>query len=286
MYNVIVIGSGPSGVSLALYLKRYNKNVLVLTTETSVLRKAGVIENYYGVGTINGEDLYNKGIEQLRYLEIDVIKEEVVRIEKNNNFEIHTDNSRYESKVLVLANGIQRSNPKIPNIALYEGKGVSYCATCDGFFFRNKKTGVVGSGSLAFEEINYLKNLTSDIILFTNNEEVKRDFDSLNIKIYNNKITNIKGENRLEYIELDNGENINLDALFIAVGTASSLTFSKTLGIEMNNNFIKVNDNYMTNIEGLFAIGDVIGGNLQIGKAVGDGVICSKEINSYLKEKI
>lgn len=283
MNDVIVIGSGPAGVSLALYLKRDNYKVIVLTTGNSMLKKAGSIENYYGVGKITGDNLYNIGIKQLSDIGVDVLKEEVVRIEKLDNFKIYTDSNEYEAKVVVLATGISRTSPKISNISDYEGKGVSYCATCDGFFFKNKNIGVVGNGNLAYEEIKYLKQLSSNIILFTNGEELLRDFNDLNIKIIPNKITKIDGKQKVEEIVLDNEEIVKIDGLFIAVGIATASTFSKILGISMNNNFIKVDDNYMTNINGLYAVGDVIGGTLQIGKAVSDGILASREINNSLK---
>jgi thioredoxin reductase (NADPH) len=284
MIDVMVIGSGPAGASLALYLKRDNYKVTVLTTDNSMLKKAASIENYYGVGKISGDELYNRGIKQLENIGIDVIREEVVKIEKLDSFKVYTDKNEYDAKVVVLAIGVSRTSPKISNISEYEGKGVSYCATCDGFFFRNKKIGVVGNGNLAYEEAKYLKQLSPDITLFTNGEELKRDFSNLNINIITNKIANIKGDQRVTGLILDTKENIELDGLFIAVGIASASTFSKTLGIGMNNNFIKVDDNYMTNINGLYAIGDVIGGTLQVGKAVSDGIVASRVINKFLKD--
>ncbi len=283
MNDVIVVGSGPAGVSLALYLKRDNYKVTVLTTDNSMLKKAVSIENYYGIGKISGEELYNAGIKQLKDIGVDVIKEEVVRIDKLDNFKVYTDKNEYESKVVVLAIGVSRTSPRISNISDYDGKGVSYCATCDGFFFRNKKIGVVGNGNLAYEEVKYLKQLSSDVTLFTNGEEVKRDFSDLNINIITNKIANINGAQRVAGLVLDTEETIELDGIFVAVGIASASTFSKTLGIGMNNNFIKVDDNYMTNINGLYAVGDVIGGTLQVGKAVSDGIVASREINKFLK---
>lgn len=286
MIDVIVVGSGPAGVSLALYLKRDNYKVAVLTTDNSMLKKAVSIENYYGVGKISGEELYNKGIKQLNDIGVDLIKEEVVKIDKADNFKIYTNKNEYDAKVVVLAIGISRTSPKISNVSEYEGKGVSYCATCDGFFFRNKKIGIVGNGNLAYEEVKYLKQLSPDITLFTNGEELKRDFSDLNVEIITNKIANIKGDERVTGLVLDTEEVIELDGIFIAVGIASASTFSKTLGIGMNNNFIKVDDNYMTNINGLYAVGDVIGGTLQVGKAVSDGIIASREINKILKNNV
>lgn len=286
MKDVIIIGSGPAGVSLAIYLKRENYNVTVLTTDNSILKKAGYIENYYGVEKISGEDLYATGIKQLNDIGVELLKEEVVKIEKINSFKVYTNLGEYQSKVVVLANGILRTPSGITNASSYEGKGVSYCATCDGFFFRNKKIAVIGNGNLAYDEAKYLKQISNDIILLTNNQKITRDFSDLNIDIIEDKILKITGDGQVKGINFDNGNTIDIDGIFIASGVASALTFSKTLGITMNNNYIKVDEDYMTNITGLFAIGDVIGGVLQIGKAVADGIEASKKISKFIKEEI
>ena len=286
MKDVIIIGSGPAGVSLALYLKRENYNVTVLTTDNSILKKTGYIENYYGVEKISGEDLYAIGIKQLNDIGVELLKEEVVKIEKTDSFKVYTNLGEYQSKVVVLANGILRTPSGITNASSYEGKGVSYCATCDGFFFRNKKIAVIGNGNLAYDEAKYLKQISNDVILLTNNQKTTRDFSDLNIEIIEDKVSKITGDGQVKGINFDNGNTIDIDGIFIASGVASALTFSKTLGITMNNNYIKVNEDYMTNITGLFAIGDVIGGVLQIGKAVADGIEASKKISKFIKEEI
>ncbi len=283
MNDVIVVGAGPAGVSLALYLKRSNHKVVVISNNNSILKKAGAIENYYGFRSIAGDELYHLGIEQLKNVGVEVIDEEVVRMEKLETFKVYTNKSEYESKIVVIATGIGRVASKIPDISKYEGVGLSYCATCDGFFFREKKIGVIGNGNLAYEEAKHLMHLSSNVTLFTNGEELKRDFSDLNIPIITSKIKNIKGDTKVEGLILDNMEEIKLDGIFIALGVAGASSFSKTMGIAMNNQFIKVDEKFMTNIEGLYAIGDVIGGVLQIGKAVADGIIASKEISTVLR---
>ena len=284
MNDVIIIGGGPAGVTLSLYLKRNNFDSIVFTNKSSALLKANQIDNYYGVRNISGEELYNIGIKQLEDFEIPVINEEVVKIEKNENFIVHTNIKTYESKIVVLATGIIRQTAKNLKVSDFEGKGISYCATCDGFFYRNKKIGVVGTGNLAFEEIKHLLNITNDVTLYTNNDELKSDFSSLNIKINTKSIKSLKGNDRFEGFIFEDETEEELDGLFVAIGTASANTFSKSLGIEMNNSFVKVDENYMTNVDSLYAIGDVVGGVLQIGKAIADGILTSKVIIKKLKE--
>lgn len=285
MKDVIVVGAGPAGVSLAIYLKRNNYNVEVFTTDNSMLKRGATIENYYGFPEINGNDLYDQGLKQLEGLSIPVLHEEVVHIEKNDTFTVKTNKGSYEAKIVVLANGIMRFGSGIKNSNDYEGKGLSFCASCDGFFYRNKKIAVIGSGNLAHEEVSILKNITSEVTLLTNGKDKTRSFDDLGVTINDSEIDRIIGESRVEGIELKNGEKILVDGIFIAVGMASGTTFSKTLGLITNGLFIVVDDDFMTNVDGIYAIGDAIGGTLQIGKAVADGINASDSIIKRLKNK-
>lgn len=159
MYDVIIIGAGPAGVSAGLYAKRANKNVLILYYGTSNLEKATDIDNYYGFEKgISGKELYNNGIKQAENLKIDVRKEEVLNIEKiNNDFIIKTTENEYNSKTVIIATGNKKLRPNIKGISEFEGKGISYCAICDGFFYRNKNVAVIGNGKFALNEASDLK---------------------------------------------------------------------------------------------------------------------------------
>ncbi len=285
MLDTIIIGSGPGGVSAAIYLKRAGLNVSVFTTNNSALLKADKIENYYGVETIDGKSLYNLGLIQLEKLEIPLYKEEVVNIEWGDVFTIETNNSIYQAKTVIIATGISRTPLKIKNLDKFEGKGISYCATCDGFFYKNKRLGLIGNGNLAIHELNYLKDLTDDLTVFTNGEEIVEEIEKLSLPVINDKIIEIKGNDKLEEIVLENNKTISLDGLFIAVGLSSGISFAKRLGLETNNNFLVVNDKYETNISGIYAIGDIVSKNMQVSKAVNDGYLVSKEITTFLKSK-
>lgn len=282
MYDVIVIGAGPAGVSLSVYLKRSNTNVMVLDNGKSNVRKAKTIDNYYGFTSIDGESLYQRGLDQLKEIDIPLTIDEVVKIEKEDKFRVYTKENMYEAKIVVLATGIQRARAVISNIKDYESKGVSYCATCDGFFYRNKKIAVVGYGNLAYDEIKYLKNVTNDITLFTNGKDIECSFDDLSIEINEVKINKIIGEKKVESLELADGSFKEADGIFIA-NSLNATAFSSTLGLELDDKFIKVNDEYMTNLDNLYAIGDIVGEPMQIGKAVSDGIILSKTIIKYLR---
>ena len=152
-YDVAIIGAGPAGITASLYTKRANLKTLVLYKDESSLEKADIIENYYGFKKgISGKELYQEGIEQAKKLKIEVKKEEVLKIELvPEGFMIKTSNLEYITKAVILATGNKKNKPKIPGIEKLEGKGISYCAICDGFFYRNKSVAVLG------EIMRYLK---------------------------------------------------------------------------------------------------------------------------------
>ena len=291
MYDVIVIGSGPAGISASLYLKRANNNILVIGNNNSRLSLAHKIDNYYGFPEgVSGEDLYNNGIQQAKNLDIDVLFDEVLGIRYEDKFLVKTNNNEYSSKYLIIATGSSNNKPNIKNLTNFEGKGISYCAICDGFFFRNKTISLVGNSNYVISECNDLINLSDNINIFTNGEDTSSEVSEYikehsNIKVYNDKIVEVSGTDHLESVLLENGNVIPTDGLFIANGIASSSNLALKLGVLLNNDFIKVDSNYETNVKGCFAIGDSIGGLLQISKSVSDGAICATYINKLLKDK-
>ena len=151
MYDVIIIGAGPAGISASLYTIRSNLKTLLIYKEKSALEKATKIENYYGFENgINGEELYKKGIEQARELGAEILNEEVTSIQieitenKKQAFKVQTLNNEFIAKSVILATGNKKNKPDIQKIDEYEGKGISYCAMCDGFFYRNRDVAIIG----------------------------------------------------------------------------------------------------------------------------------------------
>lgn len=279
MYDTIVIGNGPAGISGAIYLKRFNYNVLVIGKDLGALEGDHYIDNYYGLKHIKGSDLINNGIEQARDLGIDVLKDEVVAIEYGaNGFVVKTINSSYETKTVFLTAGKPRTKLLIGSLKEYEGKGISYCAICDGFFFRNKKIGIVGNSYYMKNELEVLKKFSSDITVFTNG----LDTDVLDTKVVKDKLVTFTGdENKLTGLDTLNA-HYDLDACFIAIGSANATSFAKHLGLQIDEKDNIVVNNFMTNIPGIFAGGDIIGGLAQVSKAVCDGALASLEIKKYL----
>lgn len=276
-YDIIIIGAGPAGISASLYAVRANKKVLVLYDDKSSLEKTDKIENYYGFENgISGKDLYKAGIKQAENIGAHVKKEEVIKIEmiseNDYNFLVNTSNNSYKSKVVILSTGNKKNKPKITGIDKFEGKGISYCAICDGFFYRNKDVAVIGSGNYAISETNDLINIAKNITIFTDGEEAP-NFRADNVKIETRGIKEIIGNDKIEKVELTDGTDIKVDGIFIAQGVASSTDFARKLGALVKNDRIIVNDKMETNIKNLYACGDCTGGLFQVSKAVYEGTI-------------
>ena len=278
-YDVIIIGAGPAGVSAGLYTKRANKKTLIIYNNESSLEKATKIENYYGFENgISGEKLYKKGIEQAKNLGINVKKEEVIKIDKIKDiFEVKTVNENYTAKNVVLATGNKKNKPDIKNIEKFDGKGVSYCAICDGFFYRGKDVVVIGNGNYAIAETNDLINIVNHVTILTNGKKIP-EFRAENVDIENRKAVAIEGNDNVEAVELDDGTKLKTDGLFVAQGVAGSTDFARKIGALVKNEKIVVNEKMQTTVEGLYACGDCIGGTLQVAKAVNDGMIAGIDI--------
>lgn len=198
MYDVIIVGAGPAGISASLYTTRGKLKTLVIYKEKSALEKTPKIENYYGfINGINGQDLYKTGIEQAKNIGTELIEEEVTNIQidfietaensKEQIFKVKTLNNEFISKAVILATGNKKNKPNIDKIEEYEGKGISYCAICDGFFYKNKNVAVIGNGEYAISEANDLKNLVKSIKILTNGTK-EPEYRAENLDIINKEI--------------------------------------------------------------------------------------------------
>ena len=282
MYDVIIIGAGPAGVSAAVYAKRGALNVLVIAKDTGTLEKAKKIENYYVFKSITGEELYRNGLEQLKHLNIELVKDEVVQLNYTNKFEVTTVNNVFESKYVVLATGVSRNVPNIRGIKEFEGKGVSYCAICDAFFYRNKNVAVLGSGNYAIHEAEILKPVAKSVTLLTNNEKLVENRD-IDLNVNEKKIREVRGYDKVDEVVFDDDTKEKVNGIFVAIGTASTNDLARKIGARVENNNILVNENLETNVPGLYACGDCTGGILQISKATYEGTKVGLEIINKIK---
>ena len=174
MEKVIIIGAGPAGISAALYAVRGNLDPLVINNGIGALEKAEKIENYYGLEhPLSGQELYDTGIAQAKALGVRILDAQVLGVGGFDTFVVKTTEGEFETQSLILATGSKRAAPKIPGIKEFEGKGVSYCAICDDFFYRGKDVAVLGNGDFAMHEAKELSNTASTVTIYTNGEEPK-----------------------------------------------------------------------------------------------------------------
>lgn len=279
MYDVIIIGAGPAGISASLYLKRAKLNVLVIYKGYGALEKASEIENYYGLNEIiTGKELFKIGLKQAKNLGIEIIKDEVTAVSLDEYFTVTTVNRDYQAKKVILATGTNRRAPNIKGIKEYEGRGVSYCAVCDAFFYRNKDVAVLGSGNYAIHEAKQLEPIVNSVTIFTNGEQIVENRDGIDFEVEDMPIREFRGTAVIEEVEFENNNIKKIDGLFVAIGTASSSDLAKKIGAMVQNNNIQVNENMETTVEGLYACGDCTGGILQINKAVYEGAKAAMNI--------
>jgi len=284
MKKVIIIGYGPAGISAAIYLKRAGIDPLVIGKDLGALEGyTDLIENYYGFSEpIEGKKLIQQGIDQAKRLKIEVIQDSVISLKPNEaGFSVVTSKHKYQAQAVLLSTGKTRTTLNIPGFVKYRGKGISLCATCDGYFYRKKKLAIIGCGAYMLHELEYLSRLTSDITVFTHGNELNTDIE---VTVNSEPILSFKGTDKVTHIETSQGL-YQVDGIFIALGVPSSIDFASQLGVIVEKNSLVVDENYQTNVEGLFAAGDIIGGKLQIAKAVYDGMEAADSIYQYLKNK-
>lgn len=288
MVDVIIIGKGPAGISAALYTVRAGLRTLVIGLDNSALHKTDRVENYYGFAEpVSGKYLLEQGEQQARRLGVKFVHSEVIALEKAEYFEVYTAEENYSAKAVLMATGQQTKKVNIDGLEEFEGRGVSYCTTCDGFFYRGLKVGLVGFKDYAMHEAMELEPLTKNITIYTNGNELelteKYKFHASRFSINNKKIKSVAGNEVIEDITFEDGSVEKLDGLFVAFESASSVDFARKLGVITKNNSIVVNENQGTNLNGLFAAGDCTGGFKQIATAVGQGAMAGRKIIEYIR---
>lgn len=295
--DVVIIGSGIAGIVLSIYLKRSNVDFVLLEGKIpgGKLTQISKIENFPGYVSITGLELQLDLLEQLKHLNISITYGMVQSVlKKPEGFEVISDVDSYTSNVVVIATGSVLQTSGIKNEKDYFGRGVSYCATCDGNFFKGLPVAVYGNNNIALEEALYLSNLASKVYLVVNNDKLLGDnslIDNLsktkNIEIrLSTYIDEVKGdEYGVSSILTNNNEEIPVSGLFPYVGDKSSTDFLKSLLVSNENGYIKVDEKMMSNVCGLFAIGDIVNKKVrQLVTASGDAATASHYIVQYLKE--
>ncbi len=295
-YDVAVIGCGPAGLTAALYAGRYGMKTVIFESVPSQLSTVHFIENYPGFEG-SGYELLEKMKEQaLRYAEH--VFESVVDVKKEGNvFVLKTDYSEYRAKSVIFATGGRHRELGVEGEKEFLGRGVSYCATCDGNFFRGKKVLVIGGGNTAVTDAIYLKEIGCDVTLVHRRDELRADkalqeelFRRKIPVIWNCTVVRIEGTNRVERVALhDRVKNedfvVEADGVFIAVGMRPQTELAAGLGVERDHmGYIKVDKKQRTNVPGVFAAGDCCDNPLkQVVTACGDGAVAANSAFEFVK---
>lgn len=297
-YDVIVVGSGPAGITSAIYLKRANINVCVMEKSApgGQLNKSSTIENYPGFEKITGPELAYNFYEQILKLDIPFINEKVIKIEDKTSYKIvETNKKTYTCKGIILALGRKPRSFDNKNVSLLEGKGVSYCSLCDGPLFKNQDVSIIGGGNSALEESLYLSDICKSVTIINRRDVLRGDKmlvdkvlkkDNINI-LYNSEVVEFnKKDDFLESLLINtNGKLNKLDvkACFIFIGYVPATDFLSNLDILDEKGYIKTDKNLKTDIPFIYACGDTINKQVyQIVTATGEGAVSAISfINDY-----
>jgi len=283
MSNIVILGNGPAGVSASLYTARAGIETTIIARDFGALAKAERIENYYGFKEqVSGMDLVRAGIAQAGRVGVTFVEEEAVGIGFGETLFVKTEQGSYAADSLILATGSARAAPKIEGLNALEGRGVSYCAVCDAFFYRGKDVAVLGSGAYARNEVEELLPLVHSVTLLTHGAEPEISFPEA-VRVVKTAVSAFAGGERLERVQLADGGEIPVQGVFVACGAAGSADFAKKVGAMTQGNRILVDENMATNVPGLFAAGDCTGGMLQIAKAVYEGAVAGTEAVKYIR---
>ena len=295
--DLLVIGAGPAGISAALYARRGGLAVTVVTKgiETGGLAKAEQIENYYGFAEpISGKELLRRGAAGAERLGVQIVEDELLALSFNDTFDgfkAQAQKHEWEAPAVVLAAGASRRTLPLPGLSEFEGRGVSYCAICDAFFYRGKPVGVLGAGDYALHELGVLLPIAGEVSLFTNGAPAPAGVPT-GVTVYTEPLQALTPApdttpHRLAAVELTSGQTVPLAGLFIALGTAGSTILARKAGALLTDDgrSVRVDEHMATNIPGLFAAGDSTGGLLQVAKAVYEGAEAGLAAVRYLRQK-
>ena len=285
MADMLIIGQGPAGISAALYALRAGLDVILVGKGVGALEKAHMIENYYGLEKpLTGAELFEVGQRQAERLGAKFAEDEVTDLFFDGKEFVATGlTGEYRGRACIMATGSARKKTPLPGMAEMEGHGVSYCAVCDAFFYRGKDVAVLGAGEYALHECNELLNVVGSVTLLTNGAEPTATFPD-KVKVDKRKLVGLVGEGTFGGVKFEDGTELKLDGLFVALGSASAMDLARKAGAAFDGGSAVLDKSFMTTVPGLFAAGDCTGGTLQVAVAVGEGAIAGLAAIKYLRE--
>lgn len=298
MKDLIIIGAGPAGISAAIYAKRSGLDVLVIEKNLpgGLINNTNIIENYLGYKSINGAELAINMSDHLEYLNIDIEYKEVIDVVIENDLKkVITNTETYVAKYIIVATGRSAKKLDLSESSKYYGKGLSFCATCDGIFYKDKEVIVIGGGNSAFEEAKYLSNYCKTVKILIRSDKIKADkklqdeiHNLKNVEIlFNSEVEAIFGEDKVEGVILKNKKVLKISGIFINIGYEPKTDFVKKLNLCDKLGYIEVNENYESKIPGIYACGDIIKKKYyQIIIAASEGAIASLNIKNEISKNV
>lgn len=285
--DVIIIGSGPAGMSAALYLKRAGINPIIIEKESpgGTLNKISDISNYPGYSEKDGPTLAFRMYSQLEELGLTLILDEVINIEEEENYyKIVLKNNIYYAKNIILASGKVPKKLDVENSEKYEGKGISYCALCDGTLYKDKNVAIVGAGNSALQAASYLSNVAKKIYILVRSNKIRATekldvLEKNNVEVlYSTKIVEIEGNETINKIKTNNGI-LDVEGIFVYIGNESNSAYYENLDLDNDKKGIIVDSNMQTSKNGIYAVGDIVSKDLyQVVTAVSEGAVAAVHI--------
>ena len=292
-YDLIIIGGGPAGLTAALYAARYKINTLLITKEIGgYAATAHKVCNFPSYPEITGFELMKNMVDHVKEFNIEIINTEVKSVTKDDLFTIEADKT-YKAKKVIYAAGTTRRKLDIPGEEEFHGKGVSYCATCDGGFFKDKTVAVVGGSDAALTAALLLAEFATKVYIVYRKDKFFRaepawiELIEKSEKIeciFNEEVLEIQGNNTVENLKLKSGEDLKVDGIFIEIGSMPDLTPVKSLNIENRKGYITTDTHQHTNVKGFYAAGDITEIHLkQIITAAAQGAVAAYSVYNELK---
>ena len=296
MYDIIIVGAGPAGLTSAIYARRAMKSVLVLEALSygGQIINTLSIENYPAMPGVSGFDFATNLYNQAKDLGADIKFEKVLEIKDGSLKKVVTSKGSYECKCIIIATGCENRKLGLPLEEELTGRGISYCATCDGNFYKGKIVAVVGGGNTALEDALYLSDIASKVYLIHRREEFRGEESTLNLLkkkgniefILNSNVTKLVGNEKLEKIIVNDDKEIEVSGLFVAIGKIpENENFRKLINLD-DNGYIDSSEDCHTNVSGIFVAGDARRKDLrQLVTATSDGAVAANEAIKYINEE-
>ena len=288
MRKCVIIGAGPAGMNAALYLLRAGIEPIIIEKDVpgGEMLKTDKIENYLGFESISGGELALKMSMQLRDLGVNIIRDKVIKVRYDDKFIVECEKEQYVSDYVIVATGRTPRKLGLRGEEELTGKGISYCAVCDGAFYRGREVAVIGGGDAALTEALYLADLCSKVYVVVRHNLRASDVLQNRVKAKENiivlknvNVNELKYDDKLSNVILDDGKTLPVCGMFIAIGGMPELSFLNEIDLEMKNGYILTNDKMESNIKGLYAVGDVrYKDYYQIVTAVSDGAVAALAI--------